>query len=472
MGLVLMLFGMKLVLSMLFDLLFILLFFCIFSIVYYSNFVREGFGGIDIWRWMKYALEIKRIKGLPEEIDGYVVKAPFNYPPFFLYLLSLFSNKIIHRFPHLLQLIIWFVELIYVYLFLFSKNSQSAVWLTLVFFVVSVFRNFYFSSRSLANFLITVISSIFLLPTSFGGYLAFFITTLFLLYSHRHGVQYIAFLTFFYIWNSPIFFLIFWTAYGLNLWFSKFFKKVYLNHIGILSYHRKIIMSQPDSGLGFLWRNFKRVFISKLPYFVLFFFVLFFKLGDKWIGINFLYFIFLLTIVYSTKKFGFLGEPERNFDYMSLMVVSALIQLPLVQAVAFGCIFLLWDVLKWFYKRGRSLYDVNTRPPQCLDELILKRGNDRDVFFSFPPVFDDYVLYKYENVRVVFHDNGMALSRDPLAYGPNNSTLMDEDQLSYIINKYSVGIIVLFNRPEYKNYEILKNYRLEYLNENYLFFSL
>lgn len=457
---------------MLIDLGLIFLVFSVVSALYYFYFVRAGFGGIDIWRWMKYALEIKRIKGLPEDVNGYVIKAPFNYPPLFLIFLSFFSRRIIHKFPHLLQLIIWFLELIYVYLFLSHEHYDNALWLTFIFFLVSISRNLYFSSRSLANFFITVLISILLLPASFVTYFVFFVSIIFLLYSHRHGVQFILFLTFFYIYENPVFFLIFCFSYGLMLLSSNFFGKVYKNHIGILAFHRTRLLALPGTSLKFLLINIRRVFISKSPYMFLFLFSYLFNLGDNWIGLHFFYFTVFLTLVYSTKILGFLGEPERNFDYMSLMVVISLTHVPLLQALIVGSFFLVWDVFKWVYKRGSSLYNVNSKPPLFLDELIRRTGNFKRVFFSFPPIFDDYVLYKFENVSVVFHDNGIALGRDPLAYGPNNSTLIDEDQLSYIVNRYSVGVIVLFNRPEYLHYEILKKYRLEYVNDNYLFFSL
>lgn len=421
---------------------------------------------------MKYALEIKRIKGFPDEVNGYVIKAPFNYPPLFLYFLSLFPTSIIHNFPHLLQLIIWFFELIYVYLFLSFVHYDNAIWYIAIYFLITIPRNLYFSSRSLANFFITILISLLLLPPSFVTYFLFFVIVVFLLNSHRHGVQFISFLTFFYIFENPIFFLILCFAYALMLLTSNFFRRVCKNHIGILAFHRARFLALPETSLKFLWINIRRVVISKFPYLVLFSYLHLFDLSVNWIVFNFFYFTIFLTLIYSSKFLGFLGEPERNFDYMSFMVVISVSFLPLPLALVVGLIFGLWDVFKWVYKRGNSLYNVNSKPPLFLDELIRRSVSVKGVFFSFPPIFDDYVLYKFEGIRVVFHDNGIALGRDPLAYGPNNSTLIAEEQLSYIVNRYNVGIIVLFNRPEYQQYEILKKYRLEYVNGDYMFFSI
>lgn len=449
------------------NILVLFLLYFLYCIYVYNYNMKNGVGGIDIWRWIKYAIVIKESKIIPKKIDGYLLDAPFNYPPIFLILLSLFPRNVIINFPHVLQLILFGIEISFVYLFLWHEELNTN--LIFLFLILGIFRNSYFSSRSLPNLLLTL----FFIVLSLNIVLYYKIVLIFLIFlsiffSHRHSLQFILFYLIFHsLFFEDIFLIIFLVLFFILIVTSDLYRKIFINHISILNFYRiRLFKDKIDfKNLVFV---FGKIFISKFYYFISFFYFFFYIESSEYEFVSyFLFFAFLISIVYSTNTFSFLGEPNRNFDYMNFVFILCLSFFSNWVIFFISLVFIIIEAAKHFYQRQNRLYDVNLKlDPAFLK--ILNESKDDFSFMSFPPIFDDFVSFYFPNSKVLFHDNGVTVNLYPWAYMSNFSKIVPDAQISEINDKLGkIDYIILFNSSDYDNYCSLSNYFIAFNNKEF-----
>ena len=207
-----------------------------------------GLNGIDIWRWIDYARFIKLNNyKLPFKIPGYLDPKPFNYPPLFLYILSLFPLKIIEKAPYLLSYIFFILEIFVIIYFNHSYNLLPVF----IIFILAYDKMNYFSTRSLASLIMALLYYSYI-TFSDQPHILFpitFILFYILFFSHRHSLQYV----FLFILVRQLFFhdftlifISFLGSFAFALLFSSAYRRVFLNHYSILSFYFEKINISTD----------------------------------------------------------------------------------------------------------------------------------------------------------------------------------------------------------------------------------
>jgi hypothetical protein len=96
----------------------------------------------------------------------------------------------------------------------------------------------------------------------------------------------------------------------------------------------------------------------------------------------------------------------------------------------------------YFYVTNKNSADNNMKYNYDLikifDDLLLFKNNNNIRFMSFPPIYDDYISYHYKNVKVAFHDNGLACI-DMKDFTPHS--LVNPNLVS-LVKKLNIDILV------------------------------
>ena len=425
------------------------------------SFLRNGLNGIDIWKWIHYSLQIKENNyKIPQFMKGYLDIKPFNYPPLFLLIMSLLPKTIIEKRPYILIFIFFIIES-FVVLWGLGFNGFQLFFGGAFILVISYDRLNYFSTRPLASLIVTLIFFILNLEiqNSLIHYLLLFSAFALLFFSHRHSLQFLFFLLItrtILFTNDSIILLTFLSTFLILMLLSKVYRRVFLNHYSILTHYFEKINIVSNSQLRypfkFDWKRFLHsIIFSKLTYLLVIIYTIYLSNASLF---NIQIFALVFVIIYCFAKcfrlFSFLGEPERNFDYILFPVMLSYQFFTDKVKIIFLCLAILMLVARILYNsfNKKNIYRKNFNTSK-LDSVVLENFQDKDSFnfMSYPALFDDYVNYKYKNSKVFFHDNGLSAKFSKIRYVPEFLGIeLKDEYIEEIVKEYNIDMLVIHDR--------------------------
>jgi len=445
-------------------------------LVFHRKYDKIGIFGVDVFRWIYYAIELKlNSYRWPSKINGYLDKKPLNYPPVYIYLLSLFPKKIIENKPHYLQQLLFIFEYVSIILFLYplsNGDSVKVIVLAIGFASFSYKKYHYLSSRPLGY----LITGLIIISLNFEevdtNFLLLYQSILFvlLLLSHRFSLQYIWVSLFLLVLIQPKSGII--NAIGLLtasqfllLIFSKTYRKVFLNHYSILSFYFEKINIDKNWSLKtpkLLYRQARNNILYSIPF--SFHVIISLVLNDSPLSIN--GYLILIGVIYSfvlnVSLFRFWGEPNRVLDYLIIPLLIDIVSLKLEYIVLVcGLILLQFIITSYLKKSKEGLHNVESMKMNIELIRFLREhyGNKQFKFMSYPAVFDDYVKLKFPLSQVFFHDNGLALKYNEYQYKPEFVDI--EVEKEYLLKLHqNLGIECFLIHKKYIEL-------VEYLENNY-----
>jgi len=284
--------------------------------------------GVDTWAYLLEARAIRenRFK-IPKEMPGYLVRSPYDVPPFFYYLVALFPKKtaeVISRFfsplVDSLQALLLFA-LVY-----FATGNEGAAFGAGVLFAVtpvSVLESITFTARPFASMVFTLFLVAFSFFASTGNAIAFIasaILALAVFLTHKMTAQALAVVC-----------VGFFLAYSLNVFFiaplvigfvlavvvsGGYYLRVLRGHLAILNFWRKRIDRRYSKPVASQFVES----VSKLllnPWLLLAFV---YYLGGGLSGFENAFFVacaalFVFAVATALKPLAFLGENYRYLEY-------------------------------------------------------------------------------------------------------------------------------------------------------------
>lgn len=217
----------------------------------YPRFLNRKFG-VDIWTHLLYLKEYHRQKGIPRRIkNGFLVSGEYDYPPVFIFILSKFPFKLVEKYEFLFSPFFDAVHLMLIFFIsYFLTNDMIIALLTQVLYVLTpiiILENSSATPRSLGYTLFTILFvSLFLFIENNNSALlivAIVAGTLVFL-SHRFTTQgFLFFASFFTVLDkNSIYLWIFGISFIVAIVVSRrFYFKVLRGHIGNLVFWYKNI---------------------------------------------------------------------------------------------------------------------------------------------------------------------------------------------------------------------------------------
>lgn len=452
-------------------------------LIFHRKYDKFGVFGIDVFRWIYYALELKSNKYIwPTKIKGYLDDKPLNYPPLYIYLLSFFPKTLIFKKPHYLQQTLFFLEYISLFLFInlrFEMNLLQNLILGLAFTSFSFKKYNYISSRPL-GYLLTGLYIISLnLITTHNSYLTIPFTSLiyiFILFSHRFSIQFILITQIILcliainpLFNYTTFAII--TTHFLLVLKSKVYRKILLNHYSILTYYFEGININVDWEIKTPKLNLRSTFntiLYSLPFIMHFAYLIY---SDIPLSINSYIIVigFGSAILMNISTFRFWGEPNRILDYLLFPLIIDMMRGNMEYVYTLSVVIIIQFLASKFLRRKDNLYfhlntTVNNRLSERLSIIFKNRSFN---FMSYPAIFDDYVKLNHQNSKVFFHDNGLALKYNPLKYKPEFVDLdIPTNYLTQIHDSLNVNCFLIHKNHKYLSIDLLKNHPEKFFIES------
>ena len=420
---------------------------------YYKN------DGIDRWRWLLFSKAIRdNSLRTPTYIDRYIFKHRFSYPPLFLKILALIPNKKRENYSYLISPIVSLFEGFLIFFFVLKiSNSIAAASISLALYSTTpanIIENFYLNTRCFGQFIFTLsIFSIYFYVTEGRLFFAALLATCILLNSHRMTLQLYFFsiiaISFYFETLRPLLLLLLSVLICIVITKSQClvnFKAHYtqLNYYRILFQKNKEKISIKVKPL--LLAIFGRNLYLGLAYYIYFTNnVGFSQLANYCIIISA---IILFAAISSTfiKDLLFIGEGYRYIGFATPFVAIFLgINYNYINNNVLILFFII-SILAVLYKHYIFLFGIsspfnntkiNEELEKILDSIFLNK-NINYRFMSYPPVYDDYVAYHYENTVVAFHDNGLACE-DMKEFTPH---FLVNPNLSNLIDKFKIDVLV------------------------------
>ncbi|MEX2013166.1 MAG: hypothetical protein WD967_02075, partial [Candidatus Levyibacteriota bacterium] len=217
----------------------------------YPRLANRKFG-VDVWTHLLYLKEYHKQKGIPKKIEnGFLVPGEYDYPPAFIFILSLFPFRIVKKYEFAFSPFFDVLHLIIIFLISYSLTENLLIaLLTQALYILTpiiVLENSSATPRSLGYTLFTIFLFSLFLFTQTGMYyllaIAVFSSTIILL-SHRFTSQSVLFFSVFFsiIEKNIIYIEAFAISFFLAIIVSKgFYLKVLRGHLGNLSFWYKNI---------------------------------------------------------------------------------------------------------------------------------------------------------------------------------------------------------------------------------------
>lgn len=233
----------------------VILFGILVSLLGYFIQVRPRFYnryfGVDTWRNLAIADYIREHKKLPEELPKYMLKGPFDYPPFLNLLLSLLPKKFAEAYQGFISPFFDSLNnlIVFIITYLFAKDLSTAVFAQLIYILmpVIVIENASLNARSLGgllfslSFLLTIFCSIHYRPSLF---ILAIISTTALLFSQKMAAQALSLLSlaFSIAERNFIYLLILGISVAAAILVSRgFYIRVLTGQLSVLKYFRMVI---------------------------------------------------------------------------------------------------------------------------------------------------------------------------------------------------------------------------------------
>lgn len=414
--------------------------------------LKNRYYGIDTWRWLLYADEIRKTGRLPDKIDKYIVEGPFNAPPLLLVLIAKCfpTRHSVEKFNFLVNPFFNILENIALFSFVFilTKNGVIALFSSLIFALTpaDIIENSDLNMRSLGKltFELGFVSlCLFLWKGGVLFGLIFACCVSLVLLAHRMSTQFLLALTFLISVMTFQFSLLFYFLTGIliAIGVSKgFYLRVAKNHFSILKFwwqnqHNRFANMltghvTKSSLSNVMWIFLKRLF-SRNPYLFLtvpFLIMMPFSVLPEAVAHAFQLTIFLAVFfaIFTTfvPFFVFLGDGYRYIGLISFQVATlvgihifalsqgrldhiSLVFLVISVGISLAVIFL-W-VCRISRQQDSDVTFSFTKPFQEIIHCLDQNNGFHCHFMSVPPIADDAVAYFSAKTKVAFHDNGVAL---------------------------------------------------------------
>lgn len=210
--------------------------------------------GVDTWRNLSIADYIRTHKSLPKELPKYILKGPFDYPPFLNILLALLPKKFVEDYQGFISPVFdCFNNLIlFTVTYILTKDLSIAAFAQLVYMVTPliVIENASLNARSLGGLLF---SSAFLSTISYSinhapyMFILAIVSTIALLFSQKMAAQTLFFLSlaFSILEKNFIHLLILGISLIMAILLSRgFYIKILNGQLSVLKYFRMIIKNR------------------------------------------------------------------------------------------------------------------------------------------------------------------------------------------------------------------------------------
>lgn len=438
----------------------------------FSRFRVKDFG-VDTWRCLLYAREIRAQKfRWPVYIDHYIIKAKYSYPPLMHFLLSLLPNGILYRYNFLISPLFSIIEniLLFAFVLQITNDPQLALTASILYActAANIIENNNLNTRSfgqLLYFLGMMSLYAFLKNPSPLWFFCLSLMSFVIIMGHRFSLQIFTATIVVYgvLWGG------FWVvvAYLLGFGYAIILTRgryvdVFLGHVKQVQWHwrqnksnaRAIKLSFGLFVKSILLRN---VMVVPLLYWLLL------PQSNSEINEFFVPGIFtalvlavLTTFLIDLRCFG---EGYRYVAYGTGPIAFFLAPYFLQQPWVVGGFAALSLCIAIYRNLGLLLGRVNIQANFYLPENLrnylettFQRNLSEVAFASFPPLFDDYVSFRFANAKVFFHDNGLALADnccDPfVAVDPENriKALIGDRRIDLIVTPFRISLPNFFER--------------------------
>ncbi|MDD4979707.1 MAG: hypothetical protein PHC54_00345 [Candidatus Omnitrophica bacterium] len=210
--------------------------------------------GVDTWRNLAIADYIRTYKRLPDQLPKYMLKGPFDYPPFLNIILALLPKKFIENYQGFISPVFDALNniLVFTVTYILTRDLAVAVFAQLVYMAspLIAIENTSLNARSLGSLLFTLafLSAVFYsinhAPQFFVWAVIF--TTL-LLFSQKMAAQTLFLLSLFLglIERNPVYLVILGISVMLAIIFSRgFYIRILTGQLSVLKYFRMIIKNR------------------------------------------------------------------------------------------------------------------------------------------------------------------------------------------------------------------------------------
>lgn len=451
--------------------------------LFHSKYDKFGVYGIDVFRWMYYALELKSNHyKWPSKMAGYLDDKPLNYPPLYIYTLSILPKNLILKKPHYIQQLLFVLEYVALFWFLNSYYDLTLIYNFIVgiaFTMYSYKKYSYISSRPLGYFLVSLyiisLSYIDLVSPILILIICAFIYII-LLFSHRFSIQFILVIQILislsinnHLLNSITIALI--VCHLIVFITSKQYRKIFLNHYSILTYYFEGINIGSDWEFKTPKLYYKAIFINilySLPFIVHIFYLYLF---DITFSIN--TYIIIIGLIYSTimniSIFRFWGEPNRILDYLIIPLMIDIFQGDSNYIFFSSSLLIIQFMVGFIYrKKNNTYYHLNAAKNNLLSDKLSRIYKTKQFnFMSYPAIFDDYVKLFHHNSNIFFHDNGLALKYNVVKYTPEFVDIdIEHDFLIKLYDFLQINCFIIHKEYEYLVNNLLQFYPGTFTSEN------
>lgn len=465
--------------------------------------------GVDVWRNLSIVDYIRKNKRLPQYLPKYMLKGPFDYPPFLNIILALFPKKFLEDYQGFISPFFDAINnlIVFIVTYMLTKNLSIAIFAQLIYIVspMMVIENASLTARSLGNLLFSLafLSTIFysINHSLFLFIFAIFFTTL-LLFSQKMASQVLFFISFLFsvLEGNFIYLVIFGLSVILAILLSRgFYLKVLAGHLSVLKYFRMIIKNRYAHQIrGIIPPSKNRDFIEMLkalirehPLFALIVSCPFITMGflvSLWILLypknSFLIhytrlslvsykFALWLAILYclgiitaQIKPFQFLGEGMKYLMYAGLpsSFILSIITFDLVTRKGnliflflIICIMLI-TLFQIFFIQNRGIINDRTRTVTSSLRRIMNflQSQSKEVrLATIPFSLADAVAY-FTKSNILSSDSAHVLASNPdyLDYYPVLRRPLEE-----ILNKHNINYLLID-----RNYVNLEELKLSKIN--------
>ena len=467
------------------------------------------FFGVDTWRNLSIADYIRAHKELPQQLPKYILKGPFDYPPFLNILLAILPKKFVEDCQGFISPVFDCLNnfIVFTLTFILTKDLSIAAFAQLIYIVTPmiVMENASLNARSLGGLLFSLsfLSALFysINPSPFLFILAIVFTTV-LLFSQKMAAQTLFFLSLAVsiLEKNFIYLLIIAISLITAIFISRgFYIKIMAGQLSVLKYFRMIIKDRYSHQLrGALPASRNKDFIEGIkatireyPLFALIASCPLIAVGflmAVWIllypGNSFLMhypglslishkFALWLVILYSfgiitaqIKPFQFLGEGMKYLAYAALpssFIISVTAFDLLINRGNPSLLFLIiciafLSLLQILFLQNKGVIKDNTRTitaslRQVMDFLQKQPAEVR--LATIPFSLSDAAAY-FTKSNILSSDSAYVLAHNPdyLDYYPVLRKPLEE-----ILNKHNMNFLLID-----KNYVGLKELNLSRIN--------
>jgi hypothetical protein len=405
---------------------FIVLLVVSFSLQIFPRLKQPG-TGIDLYRWLLYSREIRSLNHkLPVYIDKYIIKEKFSYPFLLLYFMSFLSQNFLEKFNYTIPAFFSILENVIIFnvVYYIMNDYLIALIASIVYAATAanIIENINFSTRSFGQFIFTL-SLVALYFYHFENYsvIYFILINSILLISHRMSIQVLIFVTLFtsILLNDYIILLSLFLSVILTLLITKghYFYILKGHLVQIYFWYKQLVKNKDKIKLSF--KEFIFSILSRNLFILLAIYLSVLSPLDKLDTALLFIFIFISIISIITtfiKPLRCIGEGYRYISYTNPLVaifVAKNLNGDYVLLFLFSVLSLVPALYKQYKLISKKLdsnkaFVLTKNIKRFLDDYFLKNKNKEIQFMSYPPNLDDYVAYRYNNVKVMFHDNGLA----------------------------------------------------------------